>query len=282
MLAFRRTYKLSIQIRDTLKIYETTNDGVNLDLEFSVKKNVRGFGGVGDIKISGLSLEDMAFLSTNYNLQSGALNPSFLSLEVGYNSNNQLILNGNIIQAHANFDTTSNSISLEIMQNALNNLGKSVSVSIKDATLKAICQSIATNNNLTLDFQSKAQTKPKNYAYFGSALNQLNQFREEYPNIEAFIKGTQLIVRDADFSASNSYLINNQSGLIGSPLVTQTGIEITTLLNPYFEVGDFIKLESLKLKQLNGVYSIMEVTHDGALRSEKWTSKLVTLNKSKK
>lgn len=279
MVAFNRVLELSIQIGSTIKTYKTNNDGVMLQVDFNIKKSAKGAPSSGEITVTGMPKDDIAFLSTNFNPQTGQLKPSLVSLSGGYSQNTAELLSGNIIEAIPNLDSPNYSIRLNVQAGIINNLqNNAVSHSIKDATLKQICENIAKNNNVSLDFRANDK-KVGDYAFAGSPFYQIQQFRTTYRDKDIFIAGDSLVVQDIDFVSKKVYKVNNKSGLIGSPKPTPQGCEVQMLLNPFLEIGDCIDLESLKLPQLNGVYSILELSHIGGNRSNQWVSKIKAQNR---
>lgn len=279
MEAFKREIVFSIQIKNTLKTYKATEDGTMLSVEFNVKKAVKGSPSTGEVTITGLLKEDIAWISTNFNLQGGQLNPSFFILSVGYGENTSEILRGNIVTAIPSLDSPDFSIKLNIQAGYLNNLeNNAVAYSLKDATLKKIAENVAKNNKLKLDFKAKDK-KVGDYAFAGSPFLQIERFRSAYPLYDMFMRGDKLIVSDRDFGGINKIRLSNQSGLLGTPKPTPMGCEIICMLNPFLNVGDALDLKSFKLPQLDGVYFIFELTHQGANRGDVWVSRINARNR---
>lgn len=279
MEAFKREIIFSIQIKNTLKTYRATEDGTMLGVDFNVKKSVKGTPSTGEVTITGLLKEDIAWISTNFNLQSGVLNPSFFSLSVGYGENTSEILKGNIVTAIPNLDSPDFSIKLNIQAGYLNNLqNNAVTHSLKNATLKQIAENIAKNNKLKLEFKAKNK-KVGDYAFAGSPFLQILKFREAYKGVDAFIRGDSLVVTDQDFKGINVVRLSNKSGLLGTPKPTPMGCEINCMLNPFLNVGDALDLKSFKLPQLDGVYFVFELSHVGNNRGDAWISKINARNR---
>lgn len=279
MVAFKREIIFSIQIKNTLKTYRATDDGVMLGVDFNVKKSVKGTPSTGEVTITGLLKEDIAWISTNFNLQTGVLNPSFFALSVGYGENTSEILRGNIITAIPNLDSPDFSIKLNIQAGYLNNLqNNAVTHSLKNATLKQIAENIAKNNKLKLEFKAKNRNVG-DYAFAGSPFLQILKFREAYLGVDAFIRGDSLLVIDQDFRGVNVVKLNNKSGLLGTPKPTPMGCEINCMLNPFLNVGDALDLKSFKLPQLDGVYFIFELSHIGNNRGDAWITKINARNR---
>lgn len=279
MEAFKREIIFSIQIKNTLKTYRATEDGTMLGVDFNVKKSVKGTPSTGEVTITGLLKEDIAWISTNFNLQSGVLNPSFFSLSVGYGENTSEILRGNIVTAIPNLDSPDFSIKLNIQAGYLNNLqNNAVTHSLKNATLKQIAENIAKNNKLKLEFKAKNRNVG-DYAFAGSPFLQILKFREAYKGVDAFIRGDSLVVTDQDFKGINVVRLSNKSGLLGTPKPTPMGCEINCMLNPFLNVGDALDLKSFKLPQLDGVYFVFELSHVGNNRGDAWISKINARNR---
>lgn len=279
MVAFKRILELSIQIGDTLKTFGSRDKENMLQIDFNIKKSARGAPSSGEITVYGLAKSDIAFIATNFNPQTGQLKPSIVSLSGGYDSNIAELLSGNIITATPNLDTPNYSIKLEVQQGFVNNLkNNAVSYSIENATLMQICENIAKNNEVPLDFRGKNRNVG-DYAFAGSPFYQIVKFRETYRDKDIFIAGGKLVVQDIDYSSKRIYSVSNKTGMIGNPKPTPMGCEVEMLLNPFLEVGDCIDLKSLKLPQLDGIYSILELTHIGGNRSTQWASKIKAQNR---
>lgn len=279
MEAFKREIVFSIQIRNTIKTYRATEDGVMLSVEFNIKKSVKGTPSMGEVTITGLLKEDIAFISTNFDLQSGLLNPSLFTMSVGYGQNLSEILRGNIVTAIPNLDSPDFSIKLTIQAGYLNNLENNlVTHSLKDASIRQVCENIAKNNKLKLEFKA-SDKKIGDYAFAGSPFYQISSFREAYPAYDIFVRGDYLVVSDKNFEGINTIRLNNQSGLLGTPKPTPTGCEIVCMLNPFLNIGDALDLKSFKLPQLDGTYFIFELSHQGANRGDAWVSRINARNR---
>lgn len=278
-LLFKRDIELSLQIKNTLKTYKATENQNMLRIEFNIEKSVKGAPSNGEIVVYGLPLSDIALISTNFNPQNGQLNPSFVSLSVGYDNNLSEILSGNIVLATPNVDTAESYVVLQVQNGYLNNLeNNEIMFSMENATLKDIAENIAKNNNASLEFKGK-NPNVGNYAFYGSPFLQIKRFRDSFPDKQIFLDNNKLFVLDLDFKSNKIFKINQETGLIGTPSPTAIGCEIQTLLNPFMNVGDSINLKSNKLPQLDGVYSILQLSHVGSNRGNQWLSKIVAQNR---
>ena len=283
MALFKRCWRLSIQIDDVVKTYqELANDETSLKIDFNVDSSFNGTFSNGEITITGLTQRDIAFLSTNYELGSGKLKSSFVTLEVGYQDNISLILNGNIFEAVPDFTSPDNSIRLKVMSGIENNVNlANATLSLENATFKDLCQAVAKNNNVSLDFDDSVENKVVgDYSFQGSPFQQIQELRNLNQDIYVTLSNNSLKVTSINTSKAVKIKIDNKSGLIGSPIPSATGCEVTCLLNPSITINDFISIESLKIPQLNSDYRIMAIKHIGGNRSDNWIT-ILTLQKAK-
>lgn len=280
MALLNRSWRLSLEINGVAKTYqELENNSTSLKIDFEVDSSINGAFSNGIITIYGLSNDDVAFLSTNYNPQNGQLYSSKVSLEVGYSGNVSLILYGNISEAEPDFTTPDTRLRIKVMSNLEHNLqDNKVKDSIsKTATFKKICELTAKNNNLSLEYDSSIPDKNiGDYSFFGTPFQQIENLRQYQPNnVSIFVQNKKLIVSLIKANSAKKMLLDNQSGMIGSPKPTPFGVEVTSLLNPSLIASDFIELNSIKLPRLNGLYKIISISHKGGNRSETWLSQMM-------
>lgn len=274
MAYFDRFVEISFNIQNKLKTFKTS-DGLNLQVDFIVEKSVEGTPPQGEITIAGLTQGDISYISTAFDPASKQIKDCIVSLKVGRGDSGSLLIEGNIISSVPNMETANYSIKLQVMGRALQNLQNNVvSFSKKDASLKEVCENVAKNNALQLDFQLEGDTKIGTYAYSGSPLYQILSTRELVKDAEIFISGDKLKVLDKKRGEVKIIEVSAEEGLIGNPTPTNIGCNLTTYLNPLFEVGGSVKLTSRKFPQLNGNYKINRAKHEGGNRSPNWQTKL--------
>lgn len=277
MALFKRNWRLSIEIDGINKIYQelNTND-TSLKIEFETNNAIKSLNSGGQINITGLTNRDISFLSTNF--KNGVLAPSLVILEAGYSNELAIILYGNIVSIEPDFTNPDASLKMEIMAGVNNNLKNNFVIdSIKGkATFRDLCVRIAKNNNLTLRYDNTIINKTiEDYAFSGTPLQQLKELQDFNSNVDISIDKKHLIVSNKKSSNITKIVINSKNGLIGNPQPTAIGCRITTLLRPALLLSDIIRLETLKLPQLNGDYKIIELSHKGSNRGESWYSNLL-------
>lgn len=275
---FGRVIDLEIQIKNQIKIYSDLQGLDNIKVEFNITKSINTAGGEATISIFGLFPDDIAFLSTNYIAGSGALNQSLISIIGGYKDNKTLLFNGNIVNANPNLTSKDYNIELKAI-NAIMSSTNSKSISLKNATLKSICQRLASDLGLILKYDNTINKTIGDYSYNGTAFSQILKLRSYYPNeIDIFINdGFLIIQKQKALEKGKTFLLNSKTGLIGTPQPTATGCKIKSILNPELQVGNIIKLESKKIPQLNSFYKILELKHMGSNRTDMWVSEITAL-----
>jgi hypothetical protein len=73
--------------------------------------------------------------------------------------------------------------------------------------------------------------------------------------------------------ADEAVLLSEATGMIGSPEVTDAGLEITSLVNPDLRVGGLVKVDSV-VSAYNGVFKVTTIDYDGDAMGNEWFSKV--------
>lgn len=70
---------------------------------------------------------------------------------------------------------------------------------------------------------------------------------------------------------NEGFVISQETGLIGTPEKSDSGMELTYLLEPKISIGSLIRVESI-LKQYNGDYKVTDIKMKGDTHSDQWYS----------
>jgi len=121
----------------------------------------------------------------------------------------------------------------------------------------------------------------------GSSKDILDGFADEY-GFDWSIQDGEIIVNpvNSPLEVDEAVLINAATGMIGSPIITEIGTDVTTLLNPRLLPNKAFKIESVNadiqlgnlffrnIKRTNaeGTYKVQEVIFKGDSREGDWTS----------
>ena len=278
---FRRAFRLSIEIDGKLKTYqELTNTDESLKVDFNITNCVYGVFAQGNITIYNLGFDDMQYLATSYNPASRRFKRNKIILEAGYNDNVSNIINGNIIEVDADFNSVDASINLRVQGAIANNLANNnVKTSLNgDVDFRAVCNECAKNNGLTLHYDSKIKPRTlTDFSYNGTPYQMIERLRKYYPDTNIFLgeDGQTLNVLLKEGGENfNQQELSKDTGLKGRPKPTMLGCVARSVLNTNFKAGGYVKLKNSNLENFDGVYRITELKHIGSNRGEAWDTEL--------
>lgn len=102
-----------------------------------------------------------------------------------------------------------------------------------------------------------------------------------------------------DGSAKGSYTINGDSGMVGMPEQTLTGVNIRILMNPNIKMDQMVQVDSKSIQQymrksashgdlptlkgvvpgiaVDGEYKVIRIDHDGSVQGQEWYTTLTCL-----
>lgn len=83
--------------------------------------------------------------------------------------------------------------------------------------------------------------------------------------------GQMLLLKGDNVRPNAVWLINQSTGMLGSPEPTQDGLKVRTLLNPAYLIGGVAKIDSLIYQ---GGIRIESINHKGDTHSDEWVSEL--------
>lgn len=83
--------------------------------------------------------------------------------------------------------------------------------------------------------------------------------------------GQMLVLKGDNVRPNAVWLINQSTGMLGSPEPTQDGVKVKTLLNPAYLIGGVAKIDSAIYQ---GGVRIESITHSGDTHGSDWCSEL--------
>lgn len=78
-----------------------------------------------------------------------------------------------------------------------------------------------------------------------------------------------VLPRDKVLADSEGFVLSQETGMVGSPEKTDSGLKVTCLLNPTLRMGGLVRVKSI-LPGFDGDYKITELTHAGDLLGDGW------------
>jgi hypothetical protein len=135
------------------------------------------------------------------------------------------------------------------------------------ASLFDIAKQVASDLDTGLIFQTENKNI-SNYTFTGGALKQVNDLNAAGP-IEAYVDDGNLIVKDVKTPLKNRVsVVNESTGMIGVPELTEQGVKVKFLLNGQTTLGGLVRVVSKLNSAANGDYVIYKLSFDVATREE--------------
>lgn len=283
MLQYKRSYTLSIQPPNEDVIFITGNR-----INFEISKSLDGIPNKAHIQIHNLSGNTLSYIQKKR---------SRITLSAGYEGAEKVIFKAdirNVYQVKTGVETIVHIFAGNAQrswENAFINKTFSENVSIAQIVRDVVAsfgEQISSDN---LEAVPALTDKIRGLSLSGNSHKILDQLGEEY-GFEWSIQDEELIVTEAEpqLVVEDAFLINSVTGMIDSPVITEIGVDVTTLLNPsYLPHGVFkvesvfgdLQLANLFFREVNrertrgeGFYQIREVTHSGDTYGDKWYSSL--------
>ncbi len=115
---------------------------------------------------------------------------------------------------------------------------------------------------------AKKSVLPRGKVMFGSPADYMRQFAKNEDALFFLDDGKVCLVKAADPPRGQVVSLTPQSGLIGSPKLTEDGIEGKCLLMPNFKLNGLVHVQSGETG--SGIYKVIEFTHSGDNRGNDW------------
>lgn len=135
--------------------------------------------------------------------------------------------------------------------------------------LSKIAGDVASGMDLTLDFQANDKNI-SNYNYTGSKLKQVDDLSNS-GTYNAYIDDDRLVVKNSDVPLKNEAVtLNKNTGMIGTPEVTEQGIKVKYLLDPSSRPGASLTIESELNPAANGTFVIFKLSYEISNRDDQF------------
>ena len=274
---YKRGYSLTISGSDRAKTIE------GLRVVFKITKSLHSFPNIAKIDIYNANQDTLSILQTRY---------SDITFNAGYTGALRLLFKGqirNVFQRKIgpdNITTIFAGDGEQDWQNSIFNKTISENIAIKQV-VSEIAASFQSTLLGTLEGLDRPADKLHGQTLSGSSKDVLNVLAEDYGFQWSIQDGSLITVaNDKILEGSEAVLVNNNTGMIGSPTVTELGVNVTTLLNPQLLPNHAFKVESsfadvaiggvqfreIKRTTGEGIYKIFQVIFDGDTHGSNWFS----------
>lgn len=255
-----RLVQLGIEVNGVLRVY---NEG------FEFRASGTKFGNENqneiEVKIANLSKDVRDFILTETSPFNSNRTPKRLVLRAGRVSTGlKLIFSGDITRS-----SISQPPDLVLSLKALTGdfqKGNVVSRNAQPSSrLSSIAGNVAKDLGVPLIFEADEKTVT-NYSYSGGNLGQVKKLGQ-MGDVNAYLDDQGLVVKNAGKPLVGSVrVLDVDSGLIGQPEYTETGVKVKYLLDGTSVLGGGLRLRSVLDPAISGLYCIAKLSFDIASR----------------
>jgi len=276
-LQFDRKYSLEITSGSETKII------TDLRVNFNIEKSLHSYPNLAEISIYNPNDETVSMLRDRF---------SKIVFNAGYKGNLRLIFKGdvrNVFDPKQGVDRIATIFAGDGERDWQNStFNKTLSANI---AIKQVITEIATTFKETilgvLGGVDNEPDKLEGQTLSGSSKDILNMLGEDYGFQWSIQDGILTTVPDDDILKDKEVvLINPNTGMIGSPTITELGVNVVTLLNPDLLPNRGFKVESagaeigianlqfreIKRTKAEGVYKAYRVVFNGDTHGPNWFS----------
>lgn len=266
---------------------DDARDVTELRVAFEVTKSMRSYPNLAKIDLYNPNPDTLNYIR--------AKDPRVL-LYAGYRDNARLIFKGRIRNIFVNKEGVNRVVTLYAgdgdrdWQRARYNKTLGPSVSLKDTVLDIFQSFVSDDVSIgTVEGLTNAADKLLGQTLSGSSKDVMDELATDY-GFEWSIQDGELTTQllDAPLTTRTAVLINQNTGMVGSPTITEIGADVSTLLNPDLLPGrafqiqadsQDISLPNLQFRKLKrtaatGLYRAYEVMFLGDIRGNNWLSKV--------
>lgn len=275
---YKRAYELSIVSSEgDVRVIR------DLRVKFEITKSVLSFPNLCKLEIFNPNQDTIS------SLQSRSTN---ISINAGYEGDIRLLFRGNIRNIFQSKTNTDRIITVYAgdgqrdWQNATFNKTFTENVTIS-AAIEEVLKSFQDVTIGVIDGIPNIADKLRGQTLSGSSKDILDNFADEYGFNWSVQDGEVVIVPvESPLQGDEVVLVSSATGMIGSPIITEIGADVVSLLNHRMlpnrafrieSVGSDIQIGNLFFRNIprtsaEGTYKIQEVTFKGDSREGDWTS----------
>lgn len=273
-----RDYKLIIQ-----PVTGSSREISQLKIDFEITKSVLSFPNLARIDIYNPNKDTEAALKEKF---------TNVILNVGYVGNLKLIFKGEVRNVFNSKIGTERIITVYAgdgqrdWQNTLFNKTFAENVPTNEV-IRELLSSFKSLSLGTIEGLPTAADKLRGQTLSGSSKDILDTFAAEYGFTWSIQDGEVVTTPiERPIVGTEAVVINSATGMVGSPTITEIGVDVTTLLNPDLLPNRVFQVESVasdvslgniffrnvKKTSAEGLYKIQEVTFKGTNRDGDWLS----------
>lgn len=285
MQYFGRVYKLEVGTGDTLRTYDGfPAPGRNpAQIQFRIDQSPNATHALAEITLFGLSRESRQSIYREFDV---------VRLTAGYGDGYGVIFEGNINNVAIGRDGPESMVKL-FCQSGADVWGAAyINRSFGPNTPQVdIIRAVAETFGRSVEFVGDLSVLPR--AIKGRTLSQdsksaMDQLARSF-GFSWLVSGSKTVVlKDgATWPGAKPFAYSAATGLVGSPEITDKGVDITVLLNPFVRPWDRFQLEAVtgeaayagiytQTRALipRGEFQVVDLVHEGDFYGGKWATKI--------
>lgn len=257
------------------KVLTWVDEKVNVS--FSTSTSAYGMAAEANVMITGLKLDTMSYLATSYRYWEK--NPIYneIKIEAGYDNNYGLIYEGTIIEAIPNLNSANFSINLKCFSLYSFTTTEKMTLSYEKITVGEIIAEIAKAiGALPKVTQEASQMEIRDYRLSNCSPIEHMRYVAQITGLNVYLDKNGLFVKKADEPMVGYIPLKvDSSNIIGSPMPTAEGCNVSIRMNPDVVAGQLVELDSLRFPKINAKdYVIGTYYHTGETKGAKWETHL--------
>lgn len=254
-----RRIRIGIEVLGRINWYEDQN----MNVRATGTKFANPLQNDCSVTISGLSMQTRDFILTETSPFNSNRTPKRLIVEAGRVSLGVFrLFVGDIISASPGSPPD---VSLTIKAKTNNSQSGNI-VSVEGGAmqkLSSIADRVAREIGVGLDFIA-TDKNIANFSFSGAASKMVDLLQQS-GSVRAFIDDDILIVKDYDRAhIGRIKILNQESGLVGVPKPTESGLEVTYMVDSESLLGGMLRIDSRMFKSVNGDYVVDQLKFDVA------------------
>jgi hypothetical protein len=261
-----RVIRVSVEIDGEFQAYESR--GFNgFDISARGQKTANPLQNTCEVTISNLNRDTRNYLLTETSPFNSNRRPKRLIVEAGRDSfGTSRLFFGEITSA-----SPSQPPDIGLTLKAQTGAHSKGTVMARSGTarqsLRALAALVAGDLGVSLNFQA-TDKQIANYSFSGAALRQVDALGAA-GGVDVFVDDQTLVVKNRATSlAGRVRILDQATGMIGIPEVTEHGVKVVFLLDQTTVVGGALEIRSQLNPAVNGAYSIYGLDFDIASRRE--------------
>ena len=235
---------------------------IDFDFTFTVKRGNTSEPNSAQVSVFNLTETKRSAASKEY---------SRIWIDAGYNIEPINIFAGNITHSSSGYAGADYLTTIEATDGGLAyskgsiNTSYPPNTSIKEIVRRLVAEGLPNVTVGRIVGLDDVEASPYPYIANGLTTQRLNEIARSYDARWSIENEVFEMVRDDRAGATAiAYVLSADTGMVGSPRVTEKGLQVKSMLNGRIKPNDLIAVDSKTLSPNRGIYKVVSVTHKGS------------------